>query len=66
MDDEAGAIEFCQRVRPRLVGTLSPLCGSAGVAEELAQEALARTWSNWPRSVNWENLRPLPGSVALL
>lgn len=51
MDDEAeaGAIEFCHRLRPRLVGTLSLLCGSAGVAEELAQEALARTWSNWPR-----------------
>jgi hypothetical protein len=66
VDDEAGAIEFCQRVRPRLVGTLSLLCGSAGVAEELAQEALAPTWSNWPRSVSWENLRPLPGSIALL
>lgn len=49
MDDEAGAIEFCHRLRPRLVGTLSLLCGSAGVAEELAQETLARTWSNWPR-----------------
>jgi DNA-directed RNA polymerase specialized sigma24 family protein len=46
VDDEAGAIEFCHRLRPRLVGTLSLLSGSAGVAEELAQEALARTWSN--------------------
>jgi RNA polymerase sigma-70 factor (sigma-E family) len=49
VDDETGAIEFCHRLRPRLVGTLSLLCGSAGVAEELTQEALARTWSNWPR-----------------
>jgi RNA polymerase sigma-70 factor (ECF subfamily) len=49
MEDEAeaAAVAFCQRLRPRLVGTLSLLSGDAGVAEELSQEALARAWSNW-------------------
>jgi RNA polymerase sigma factor (sigma-70 family) len=28
---------------------LSLLCGDAGVAEELAQEALARVWAHWPK-----------------
>jgi RNA polymerase sigma factor (sigma-70 family) len=49
VEDEAGAIEACRRLRPRLVGTLSLLCGDAGTAEELAQEALARVWANWPK-----------------
>jgi RNA polymerase sigma-70 factor (sigma-E family) len=41
--------EFCRRVRPRLVGTLSLLVGDANVAEELAQETLARVWVGWAR-----------------
>lgn len=47
MDD--GLIEFCERVRPRLVGMLSLYLGDQGVAEELAQETLARVWTNWPK-----------------
>jgi len=41
--------QFCQREYPRLVGTLSLYCGNASVAEELAQEALARACANWSR-----------------
>jgi DNA-directed RNA polymerase specialized sigma24 family protein len=44
MDDPTGVVGFCQRVRPRLVGTLSLLCGDGEAGEELAQETLARVW----------------------
>jgi RNA polymerase sigma-70 factor (sigma-E family) len=49
MDDPAGVIGFCHRVRPRLVGMLSLLCGDGDTAEELAQETLARVWLRWSR-----------------
>ena len=49
MDDPTGVIGFCQRVRPRLVGMLSLLCGDGDAAEELAQETLARVWLRWAR-----------------
>lgn len=39
---------FCARLRPRLVGALRLQLGDVGVAEELAQEALARVWDRWP------------------
>lgn len=38
---------FCEREYPRLVGTLSLYCGDVLLAEELAQEALARACSRW-------------------
>lgn len=41
--------DFCHRIRPRLVGVLGFLCGDQGVAEELAQETLARVWVSWPK-----------------
>jgi RNA polymerase sigma factor (sigma-70 family) len=40
---------FCRREHPRLVGTLSLYCGSVFLAEELAQEALARVCRDWGR-----------------
>jgi RNA polymerase sigma factor (sigma-70 family) len=43
------AAAFCRRARPRLVGALALYCGDAAVAEELAQEALIRTWMRWDR-----------------
>jgi len=49
MDDPTGVVGFCRRMRPRLVGTLSLLCGDGDVAEELAQETLARVWLRWAR-----------------
>jgi RNA polymerase sigma-70 factor (ECF subfamily) len=55
MDDVAmdGAHKFCRQVRPRLVGTILLVLGDVHVAEELAQETLARVW------VNWATLGPL-------
>lgn len=41
------AAELCARLRPRLVGSLTLYCGDLGVAEDLAQEALARAWGRW-------------------
>lgn len=38
---------FCRREYPRLVGTLSLYCGDRHLAEELAQEALARACGRW-------------------
>lgn len=49
MEDQAGLEDFCARVRPRLVGMLSLYLADAAVAEELAQETLARVWANWPK-----------------
>lgn len=43
----AAAEAFCVRVRPWLVGSLSLYCGDADVAEELAQDTLARVWDGW-------------------
>jgi len=42
-----GVVAFCAAIHPRLVGALAYQCGNIGVAEELAQEALARVWERW-------------------
>lgn len=47
MDDEVA--DFCTAEYPRLVGMLGLYCGDRGVAEELAQEALARAWRHWKK-----------------
>lgn len=44
-----GAVAFCERLRPRLLGVLTLQCGDAGVAEELTQETLAVVWDKWTR-----------------
>jgi RNA polymerase sigma factor (sigma-70 family) len=41
-DEEVEAL--CARIAPRLVGSLTLYCGDQRLAEELAQEALIRTW----------------------
>jgi len=41
------AAAFCDEIRGRLVGSLYLYCGDRPLAEELAQEALARTWERW-------------------
>jgi RNA polymerase sigma factor (sigma-70 family) len=38
---------FCRALAPRLVGSLVLYCGDRGVAEEFAQEALARAVERW-------------------
>lgn len=40
---------FCQREHPRLVGALTLYCGDRAVAEEVAQEALARACERWEK-----------------
>lgn len=41
--------EFCRAIRRRLVGSMVLFCGDRDVAEELAQEALARAIERWSR-----------------
>jgi RNA polymerase sigma factor (sigma-70 family) len=48
--DEAGA--FCQREWPRLVGSLSLFTGDGDLAQELAQETLARVCRDWRKVSN--------------
>ncbi|HEX2294655.1 MAG TPA: sigma-70 family RNA polymerase sigma factor [Actinomycetota bacterium] len=48
MADDA-LVEFCRTQYPRLVGMLGLYCGDRAVAEELAQETLARVWRKWPK-----------------
>lgn len=55
MGGDDGAAAFCSRVRPKLVGALSLHCGDADVAEELAQEALARAWDRWAKVREMDN-----------
>lgn len=40
---------FCQYEYPRIVGILTLYCRDQAVAEELAQEALARAWGRWDK-----------------
>jgi RNA polymerase sigma-70 factor (sigma-E family) len=46
---DPGLVDFCRTQYPRLVGFLGLYCGDRGVAEELAQETLARVWRRWPK-----------------
>ena len=41
--------DFCGAHHERLVGTIGLYLGDAAVAEELAQEALARAWARWAK-----------------
>ena len=47
MEWESELVAFCTLEHPRLVGALSLYCGDRGVAEELAQDALARAVKDW-------------------
>ncbi len=40
---------FCEAQHPKLVGILELYVNDAGIAEELAQEALVRLCQHWPR-----------------
>lgn len=41
--------KFCRSEYPVLIGLLSLLIGDRRAAEDLAQEALARSWIRWSR-----------------
>ena len=47
MEEDRRLIDFCEGAYPRLVRMLGLYCGSREVAEELAQETLARVWRHW-------------------
>jgi RNA polymerase sigma factor (sigma-70 family) len=46
---EGAQAEFVRSVGPRLIGSLSLYCGDRHLAEDLSQEALARTIERWDR-----------------
>lgn len=46
---------FCRVEHPRLVGALSLMCRDPDLAEELAQEALARAWRHWRKVARLDN-----------
>jgi RNA polymerase sigma factor (sigma-70 family) len=52
--------EFCRREHARLVRALDLVCGSLPVAEDLAQETLARVCKDWSRIQHLE----APGAYA--
>jgi RNA polymerase sigma-70 factor (ECF subfamily) len=54
---EASLGELCELVRAELVGALSLYLGDAGVAEELANDALVRLVERWERVRLMENPR---------
>ena len=58
MDEDLAA--FCQREHARLVGALDLVCGSLPMAEDLAQETLARVCKHWDRIRHME----APGAYA--
>jgi RNA polymerase sigma-70 factor (ECF subfamily) len=53
--DSEGQLALCQRLHPRLVGSLALYCGRVDVAEELAQEALTRACARWPQVAGMAN-----------
>lgn len=56
---------FCESEYPKLVGLLGLWCGDRQVAEELAQETLARVWQRWPRVKTLDNPHAWTQRVAL-
>lgn len=62
-DDEAA--EFCRRLRPELVGLLTLYCGDRHLAEDLAQQTLARVWASWARIHTVSNRRAYVHRMAL-
>src|SRR5690625_5288944 len=47
--EEADFATFCARQHPRLVGALTLYCRDPELAQDFAQEALARMWRDWRR-----------------
>jgi RNA polymerase sigma-70 factor (sigma-E family) len=57
--------DFCSREYPRLVGTLALYCGDREVAQELAQEALARACASWSKVSRMDAPGPWINRVAI-
>jgi DNA-directed RNA polymerase specialized sigma24 family protein len=54
MEHDRALVEFCRTEWPRLVGSLSLDVGSRVLAEDLAQETLARVWCR-PARIRWNH-----------
>lgn len=65
MRTEDEAAEFCRRMRPELVGALTLYCGDRHVAEDLAQQTLARVWVSWGRVASTVDRRAYVHRMAL-
>lgn len=48
---------FDADTRDRLVGALVVMCGDRSIAEEIAQDALAKGWAHWPRIQHFRSPR---------
>jgi RNA polymerase sigma-70 factor (sigma-E family) len=53
--EPADLVALCRAEHPRLVGALTIQVGDRAVAEELAQEALVRTWQRWDQVREMDN-----------
>jgi RNA polymerase sigma-70 factor (sigma-E family) len=62
---EEDLADFCSREYPRLVGTLTLYCGDRELAQELAQEALARACSSWSKVSRMDHPGPWINRVAI-
>src|SRR5688500_20401397 len=49
VDPKVAFADACRSIHPRLVGALALRTGDRQLAEDLAQEALARLWRDWPK-----------------
>lgn len=65
MGEEDGFSEFCRSQHPRLVGLLSHYSGDADIAEDLAQEALARVYRDWRKLQRVDSLEAWTYRVAI-
>lgn len=62
-DNEAA--EYCRLIRPELVGLLTLYCRDHDLAEDLAQQTLARVWVSWSRIGSVSNRRAYVHRMAL-
>jgi RNA polymerase sigma-70 factor (ECF subfamily) len=65
LSEDVALRDFCAVQYPRLLGTLTLYCGQRAVAEELAQEALARACASWNKVRRMDAPGPWLNRVAI-
>jgi RNA polymerase sigma factor (sigma-70 family) len=63
--DERELAAFIRTSYPRVVGTVTLVCGSRALAEDAVQEALARAWERTERGLEIDSLPAWVTTVAL-